>query len=145
MLWLAHQLSRSLVNGYDLIVHGNLAITNMVRRPKPRKDEDTGTYLANGALAKAGLNRSIHDAGWGQLVAFVAYKVEETGRELIAVDPRYTSQCCSSCGRAEAANRCSQAEFRCRSCGHQAQADVNAVQNILRAGRARRELAPVKA
>ena len=31
------------------------------------------------------------------------------------------------------------------SCGHQAQADVNAAENILRAGRARRELAPVKA
>jgi putative transposase len=140
----AHQLSRSLVNDYDLIVHEDLSITNMVRRPRPRKDEGTGTYLANGARAKGGLNRSIHDAGWGQLLSFIAYKVEETGRELIAVDPRYTSQRCSSCGHIEAANRCSQTEFRCLACGHEAQADVNAAENILRAGRARRELAPVK-
>jgi putative transposase len=117
----------------------------MVRRPKPRKDQDTGTFLANGARAKAGLNRSIHDAGWGQLLRFIAYKAEDAGRELIAVDPRHTSQRCSSCGHVEAANRCSQAEFRCRSCGHEAQADVNAAETILRAGRARRELAPVKA
>jgi putative transposase len=141
----AHQLSRSLVNLYDLIVHEDLAITNMVRIPKPRKDQDTGTFLANGARAKGGLNRSIHDAGWGQLLAFVAYKAEDAGRELITVDPRYTSQRCSSCGHVEAANRCSQAEFRCCSCGYQAQADVNAAENILRAGRARRELASVKA
>jgi putative transposase len=141
----AHQLSRSLVNHYDLIVHEDLRIPNMVRRPKPRKEQDTGTFLANGAAAKADLNRSIHDAGWGQLLRFIAYKAEDAGRELIAVDPRYTSQRCSSCGHVEAANRCSQAEFRCCSCGHQAQADVNAAQNILRAGRARRELTPVKA
>jgi putative transposase len=141
----AHQLSRSLVNHYDLIVHEGLRIPNMVRRPKPRKEQDSGTFLANGAAAKAGLNRSIHDAGWGQLLWFIAYKAEDAGRELIAVDPRYTSQRCSSCGHVEAANRCSQAEFRCLACGHEVQADVNAAHNILRAGRARRELAPVKA
>jgi putative transposase len=140
----AHQLSRSLVNSYDLIVHEDLQIPNMVRRPRPRKDED-GSCRANGAKAKGGLNRSIHDAGWGQLLSFLAYKVEETGRELIAVDPRYTSQRCPSCGHVEAANRCSQAEFRCCACGHAAQADVNAAQNILRAGRARRGLVPVEA
>jgi putative transposase len=140
-----HQLSRSLVNSYDLIVHEDLKISAMVRRPRPRKDEETGTYRANGAKSKGGLNRSIHDAGWGQLLSFLAYKVEEAGRELIAVDPRYTSQRCSSCGHVEAANRCSQAEFRCLACGHTAQADVNAAQNILRAGRARRGLVPVEA
>ena len=141
----AHQLSRSLVNSYDLIVHEDLQIKNMVRRPQPRKDEDSGTYLPNGAKAKGGLNRSIHDAGWGQFVSFCAYKAEDAGRQLIAVDPRYTSQRCSSCGHVEAANRCSQAEFRCRACGHQAQADVNAALNILGAGRALRGVLPVKA
>jgi len=127
----AHQLSRALVNHYDLIVHEDLRTANLVRRPKPRKDEDTGTYLANGAKAKGGLNRAIHDAGWGQLLSYLAYKLEETGRELIAVDPRYTSQRCSSCGHVAAANRCSQAVFRCLACGYEAQADLNAALNIL--------------
>lgn len=46
----AHQLSRALVNHYDLIVHEDLRVTNLVRRPKPRKDEE-GKYEANGANA----------------------------------------------------------------------------------------------
>ena len=68
----------------------------------------------------------------------LTYKVEETGRELIAVDPRHTSQRCSQCGHTAPENRCRQAEFRCQGCGYPAHADVNAATNILRAGRARR-------
>ena len=47
-----------------MIVHEALQIANMTRRPKPRPAED-GTYEPNGAAAKAGLNKSINDAGWG--------------------------------------------------------------------------------
>jgi putative transposase len=36
-----------LVNDYDLIVHEDLKITNMVRRPKPRPGED-GAYEPTG-------------------------------------------------------------------------------------------------
>ena len=133
---LAHKLSRELVNTYDVIVHEDLNITSMVRRPRPEKAED-GTYEPNGAAAKAGLNRAISDAGWGQLLQFLAYKAEDAGRQVIAVDPRHSSQRCSSCGHVAGGNRLTQAEFRCQGCGHQAHADVNAAINILRAGRAR--------
>jgi len=137
---LAHKLSRELVNRYDLIVHEDLKIATMVRRPRPRprprKSKDD-TDEPNGAAAKAGLNRSIADAGWGQLLQFVAYKAEDAGRDVIAVDPRHTSQRCSSCGHIDRENRRTQAEFRCQGCGHEADADVNAAMNILRAGRAR--------
>jgi putative transposase len=62
----AHQLSRRLVNDYDLIVLEDLAIADMVRAPKAKLDPEVpGAFLPNGAKAKAGLNRSIHDAGWG--------------------------------------------------------------------------------
>jgi len=133
---LAHKLSREIVNRYDLIVHEDLKIPNVVRRPKPRQAED-GTFEPNGAAAKAGLNRSIADAGWGQLLRFIAYKAEDAGREVIAVNPHHTSQRCSSCGHVDAENRRTQAEFRCQVCGHEAHADVNAAINILRAGRVR--------
>ena len=92
----------------------------------------------NGAAAKAGLNRSISDSGWGLLRSYLAYKAEEAGRELIAVDPRHTSVRCSSCGHIAPENRVSQAEFRCQRCGYVAHADINAACNILRAGRAQR-------
>jgi putative transposase len=100
-----------------------------------------GSYLHNGAARKAGLNRSINDAGWGQLVAMILYKAACAGGEVVTVDPRYTSQTCAECGNVEAGNRVSQAVFRCCSCGHEAHADTNAARNILRAGRAQRALA----
>ena len=133
----AHQLSRQIVNDYDLIVHEDLKITNMVRAPKGRPDPaQPGAYLPNGARAKAGLNRSIYDAGWGQFVSLLSYKAESAGRTVVSVNPCYTSQTCAECHYVDAGNRVSQREFRCRKCGHRDFADINAARNILRAGRA---------
>jgi putative transposase len=134
-----HQLSRRLVDDYDLIVHEKLAVENLVRRPRPRPD-GTGGYQPNGAAAKAGLNRCIHDAGWGHLLAMISYKAESAGRTVIAVDPRNTSRRCAHCGHVAAGNRRG-AVFRCLGCGHEAHADTNAAINILRAGRAQQHTA----
>ena len=131
-----HKLSRALVNDYDLIVHEDLKIGNMVRRPKPLP-EDSGGYAPNGAAAKAGLNREILSAGWGVLLRTIAYKAEGAGRAVICVDPRFTSQTCHACGHVEAGNR-DGTEFRCLKCGHTDHADINAARNILRAGLALR-------
>ncbi len=134
-----HQLSRRLVNDHDLIVHEALTISNLVRRPRPRPDGATG-FEPNGAAAKAGLNRCIHDAGWGTLLAMIAYKAESAGRTVIAVDPRNTSRTCAHCGHVSAGNRRG-AVFECQACNHQAHADTNAAINILRAGRAQQHTA----
>jgi putative transposase len=128
-----HKVSRALVNTYGLIAHEDLKITNMTRRPTPLPDKEGG-FLPNGAAAKGGLNKSIYDAGWDQLLRMLTYKAEEAGRELIAVDPRHTSQACSKCGHVAAENRVSQAKFRCLSCGYAEHADVNAARNILGRG-----------
>ena len=62
-----HQAARALVNRFGLIVFEDLKITNMSKAPEPKPDpEHVGAYLPNGASAKAGLNTSILDAGWGQ-------------------------------------------------------------------------------
>jgi putative transposase len=129
-----HQLSRRLVNDHDVIVHERLAVANLVRRPKPKPD-GAGGHEPNGATAKTRQNRCIHDAGWGQLLAMIAYKAESAGRTVIAVDPRNTSRACADCGHVSAGNRRG-AVFECRACGHLAHADTNAAVNILRAGRA---------
>jgi predicted RNA-binding Zn-ribbon protein involved in translation (DUF1610 family) len=77
--------------------------------------------------AKAGLNRSIHAAGWGRLVA----RLEDTAAGRVEkIDPAYTSQTCNACGHRDPKNRESQAVFRCRACGHTAHTDVNAARNI---------------
>ncbi len=129
-----HQVSRRLVDNYDLIVHEALPVSNLVRRPRPRPDA-TGGYDPNGATAKAGLNRCIHDAGWGQLLAMITYKAESAGRSVIAVAPHNTSRRCARCGHVWAGNR-HRTVFHCQACGHEAYADTNAAINILRAGRA---------
>ena len=129
----AHKTALALVRDHDLIVHEALQVANMTRRPKPRPGED-GSYEPNGAAAKAGLNKSILDAGWGSFLDVLHAKAESAGRAVIEVDPRHTSQRCSRCGHIAKGNRLSQAVFRCASCGHEAHADVNAAQNILRAG-----------
>jgi putative transposase len=132
-----HKLSRRLVNSYDTIVIEDLRISNMTRRPAPRPN-DEGGHDPNGAAAKAALNRSILDAGWGVLGRMLAYKAEDAGRQLIRVDPRHTSQRCADCGHVDGGNRVG-AVFRCRSCGHTDHADINAARNILRAGLAQRK------
>ena len=130
-----HKLARQLVKSYDVLVVEDLKIANMVRRPKPVPDDDNpGHYLANGARAKSGLNRSISDAGWGRFVSILRAKAEEAGRICIEVDPRHTSDGCEKCGHAAPANRVSQAVFECQRCHHRAQADEHAARNILRAG-----------
>ena len=140
----AHKTALVLVQDHDLIVCEDLKVANMTRRPKPRLAED-GTWAPNGAAAKAGLNRSILDAGWGVLLDVLHAKAEWAGRTVVEVNPRHTSQRCSriSCGHVAKENRVSQAEFRCVKCGHEAHADVNAAVNILRAGLARQEASNV--
>ncbi|MGY1498048.1 RNA-guided endonuclease InsQ/TnpB family protein [Streptomyces sp. QTS52] len=132
----AHKTAVTLVRDYDTIAHEQLRITNMVRAPKAKPDRDApGTFLPNGAAAKAGLNKSIHDAGWGVFLGILAHKAESAGRVLIPVDPRNTSRTCPACGYVSGENRTTQAKFECVSCGHTANADaVGALNVAVRAG-----------
>jgi putative transposase len=121
---------------YDVIAHERLSIANMVRAPKPIPDtENPGAFLPNGAAAKAGLNKSIHDAGWGVFLGILAHKAERAGRVLIPVDPRNTSRMCPACGHVSGENRPTQEKFECTQCGHTANADqVGALNVAFRAG-----------
>jgi putative transposase len=74
-----HKTSRRLVNEYGTLVFEDLQIKNMSATPKPKKDEETGTFLPNGAAAKGGLNKSILDAAWGTFTRMCASKAEEAG------------------------------------------------------------------
>lgn len=136
----AHKTALDLVRDYDFIAHEDLKIRNMVRAPKPKPDSETpGAFLPNGAAAKAGLNRSISDAGWGLFLEILHAKAESAGRVVVAVDPRNTSRTCPECGHCAAENRVAQEKFHCVRCGHAAHADVVGAINVLRAGLARRE------
>lgn len=127
-----HKEARKLVTQYQTIVFEKLAPSKMSKRPKPKYDETTGQYLANGASAKAGLNKSILDAGWGQFQQMCVNKAECAGSRVLFVSPKYTSQMCSGCG-AIVQKELEERWHSC-SCGCSLDRDHNAAKNILQLG-----------
>ncbi|UZX15947.1 transposase [Thermus sp. PS18] len=110
-----HKLARRLVNEYGTIVHEDLNIAGLAR-----------SYVARGVM----------DAGWAQFLQILAYKAAEAGRQVIGVDPRYTSQDCPVCGHREKKPLWVR-EHTCPQCGTRQHRDVAAAINIL--ARARTE------
>ncbi|MEJ6002499.1 RNA-guided endonuclease InsQ/TnpB family protein [Paucibacter soli] len=128
--WL-HKLSTDLADQHPVIALEDLRIKNMSASAK-------GTVEAPGknARAKAGLNRGILDAAWGEFARQLTYKVQWRGGQVILVNPAYTSRTCRICGHESAENRKSQSLFNCVACGHTENADAHAAKNILAAGHA---------
>jgi putative transposase len=113
----------------DAIAVENLNVSAMKKRCKPKIDEETGRFLKNGQSRKRGLNRSISDASWGELVLKIEYLAAKRVLVVIKVNPKHTSQKCQNCGHVDASNRDGE-KFICTSCGHMAHADINAAKNI---------------
>ncbi|HET7641829.1 MAG TPA: transposase, partial [Ktedonobacteraceae bacterium] len=67
-------------------------------------------------------------------VSLCTSKAEEAGRTVLKVDPRFTSQVCSQCGRVKKKDL-SQRWHECE-CGADLDRDVNAAQNVLSRGKA---------
>ena len=137
-----HKASRRLVDTYGTLVFEDLQITNMVARPKPKQDEETGTYLPNGAAAKGGLNKSILDASWGTFMRMTASKAEEAGCTVAKVPPHYSSQLCHACG-ALLPKDLSVRRHSCPECGAELDRDENSAKIHLERYRERKR-APTK-
>jgi putative transposase len=112
-----HKTALALVQANDTIYHENLQVAIMVK---------------NHHLAK-----SIQDAGWGAFLTILSYKAVWAGRQVLAVNPAYTSQQCSGCG-ALVAKGLSVRWHACPDCGTSLHRDHNAAKNIERAGQALR-------
>jgi len=78
-------------------------------------------------------NRKLNNWSFYELEQFLQYKAEALGKQVTFVDPRYTSQKCSVCGHTYKGNR-EGSSFRCRKCGFQLHADLNAARNIAQIG-----------
>ena len=125
------KVTTGLVRDYDFIAHEDLRPKNMSRSAKGTI-ESPGTNVA----AKRSLNRSILSQNWGTTITRLGDKAAASPPpcEVVAVDPRGSSQECSECHHRARENRKSQAVFHCVSCGHAEHADDNASKNILAAG-----------
>ncbi|MEU9501251.1 transposase [Streptomyces sp. NPDC048196] len=131
-----HKAANVLVAEHDMIVHEKLNTAGIAHAPAPKPDPARpGVFLPNGAAAKAGLHRSILDAGWGIFLGILAQKAESAARRMIPVNARNTSRTCPECGHVAKENRTTQAMFACVSCGFVANADHVGALNVLhRAG-----------
>lgn len=114
--------STAIARSYDLIRIENLKIKNMTR--SARGTADNPNYFG---AQKAGLNRSILSAGWGE---FATRLEEKAFGRVEKINPAFTSQRCSGCGLIASESRKSQALFCCVACGFTGNADLNAAKNI---------------
>jgi putative transposase len=120
-----HKLSTDLAKSHGLVAIERLDVAAMTRSASGTLAEP-GRYVA----AKRGLNRAILASGWGELRRQLAYKCERSGSALIEVRAAYSSRECARCGTVAAGSRNGR-RFRCVSCGHDDDADVNAARVIL--------------
>lgn len=109
----AHKLSRIVVNAFQIIAFEELAPLEMGR--------------------SRGMRKSIRDVAWSQFVSMTCVKAEEAGRIVVLVDPAYTSQMCSSCGKL-VKKTLSDRTHSCPACGLVMDRDQNAAINILQRG-----------
>jgi putative transposase len=93
------------------------------------------------AMARGLFALSILDAGWSYLVSRLTHKAESAGREVVLVDPAYTSQTCSGCGVLFEHLSLRDRRIEC-DCGVSLDRDHNAAINILHRGLGRSPWAP---
>lgn len=67
---------------------------------------------------------------FGELQRLIEYKALKEGIKVKYIDPYHTSQLCSECGHWEKGQRINQAQFKCKNCDFETNADLNAAINI---------------
>ena len=105
-----HQSARRLVNRYGVIAVEKLNVKGMIK---------------NHCLAK-----SISDASWSMFRSVLTQKAESAARDVVAVNPAYTSQDCHACGY-RAKKKLSERWHHCPMCSASLDRDINAAINIL--------------
>jgi putative transposase len=99
-----------LIKQFGLLAVEALVVRNMIRNPK--------------------LAKSIADVSWSQFFTRLQAKAEEAGRQVVRVNPAYTSQTCSACGHRQPMPL-SVRVYECPHCGLIIDRDHNGSKNIL--------------
>ncbi len=112
--WLLHNISKHLVETYDVITVEDLNISGMLKNHK---------------LAKA-----ISDASWAELIRQLEYKSRFYGKELVKINRWFpSSKTCNSCGTIKEDLTLADRTFNCE-CGYSNDRDLNAAINIKAVG-----------
>jgi len=102
-----------LVARFGFLAVEALVVRNLVKNPK--------------------LAKSIADASWSMFFTRLVAKAEEAGRQVVKVNPAYTSQTCSACGHRQSMPL-SVRVYECPQCGLVIHRDHNGSLNILADG-----------
>ncbi len=120
------QLTTRLVREHDTVVLEDLNVKGMMRSARGTAGEP-----GRNVRAKAGLNRRIADAGFGELARQLDYKTRWAGRRLVTADRWFpSSKTCSRCGAVKTKLRLATRIYRCEACGLVADRDTNAARNL---------------
>lgn len=103
----------SLIKRFGLLAVEALVVRNMMKNPK--------------------LAKSLADVSWSMFFTHLLDKAEEAGREVVRVNPAYTSQTCSACGHRQPMPL-SVRVYDCPHCGLVIHRDHNGSLNILAEG-----------
>ncbi|WP_017592502.1 RNA-guided endonuclease InsQ/TnpB family protein [Nocardiopsis potens] len=126
-----HKTSTRLVREHNVIAIEDLNVRGMTASAK-------GTIDVPGKKVrqKAGLNKSVLDAAWGEFRRQLEYKAERAGRALVVIDRWFpSSKTCSGCGHLLKKLSLGTRMWTCPTCRTRHDRDVNAAKNILAAGR----------
>ncbi|NCT45821.1 MAG: IS200/IS605 family element transposase accessory protein TnpB [Microcystis aeruginosa G11-09] len=105
----AVKTAKALIQSNDLVVYEDLKVSDMVKNPQ--------------------LAKSISDASWSMFTDWLDYLGKIHGKFVVAVNPQYTSQECSSCGNI--VKKTLSVRTHVCSCGCVLDRDENAAINIL--------------
>jgi putative transposase len=106
-----HKISKYILQKYETVVFEALDIENLVYNNF------------------SGINRKIYNSGFGTLIRYLLYKVENTGKQIVQVNPAYTSQTCWKCYNIEK-KELHEREHICKKCGERIDRDLNAARVI---------------
>ena len=107
-----HKMSKKLTDEYSFIAVENLRISGMLHN----------NYRS--------LSKYISDASWNSFMQMLSYKASSAGGKVVCVNPKGTSQECSSCGQV-VEKTLAVRKHSCPHCGLNVSRDHNAAINIL--------------
>jgi len=121
-----HNVSKQLVDKYDLISMEDLDLVEMTKSNKGTKNKP-----GKNVKQKSNLNRKILDSGFGMLRTMIEYKSSFSGGYTVRVD-RYapTSKKCNNCGTINNELKLSDRTWKCGNCKEKLDRDYNAALNI---------------
>src|SRR5699024_1315570 len=99
-----HKLARRLIDENQVIALDDLNVAGLARSGAKNKQG-------------AGMRKSVHDAAWGTLNRLIYQKGLDSVREVIPVNPGYSSRVCSVCGVLDGPKPLDVREWACSGCG----------------------------